>query len=80
VRWDPRELERLRQDMRQSGRRTAAMVAGGSLVIASALLMTLGPGASLLAPGLSGGLFAMGAGLGATGLAVLALPWLDRGP
>jgi ubiquinone biosynthesis protein len=80
VRWHPQELERLRRDVRQSGRRTAAMVAGGSLVIASALLMTLGPGASLLAPGLSGGLFALGAGLGATGLAVLALPWIDRGP
>jgi ubiquinone biosynthesis protein len=80
VRWRPEELARLRAEIRRGNRRTASMVAGGSLLIGGALLVTLGPNAGLLSGTLPGGLFALGIGLGGTGLVVLTFPWLDRGP
>jgi len=80
VRWQPDEMARLRAEIRQGSRRTSAMVAGGSLFIGGALLVTLGPSAGLLSGTLPGGLFALGVGLGGAGLATLMLPWIDREP
>jgi ubiquinone biosynthesis protein len=78
VRWRDQDLARLREEIRRGNQRTAKMVGGGAMLIAGSLLVTLGPAASLLAPGLSGGLFALGAGLGATGLVTLLAPWMGR--
>jgi len=78
VSWNDADLDRLRNEVRRGDRRTAKMIGGGSMLISGALLVTLGPAASLLSGTLSGGLFAIGAGLGITGLATLLAPWMGR--
>ncbi len=79
VSWQPQDLAQLRAEIHHSGRRTALMVAGGSLLISGVLLVTLGPSTGLLSGALPGGLFSLGVGLGGAGLAALILPWLNKG-
>ncbi|VAX07476.1 Ubiquinone biosynthesis regulatory protein kinase UbiB [hydrothermal vent metagenome] len=47
--WKSKELEQFRKDAKRTSQQTIVAISGGSMLIAAALLLTLGPGAALSA-------------------------------
>ncbi|HEC15114.1 MAG TPA: ubiquinone biosynthesis regulatory protein kinase UbiB [Sedimenticola sp.] len=75
LKWKSRELEEFRKEARRAGQATVAAISGGAMLIASALLLTLGSGAPLPATAVS----IAGVVLGGGGGLILARAWLRGG-
>jgi ubiquinone biosynthesis protein len=67
VKWKSDTLDGLRQDLKRQGRRTVQAIAGGSMLISGALLLTFSP--VVLS---SAAAIVFGAGLGLSGMILLA--------
>ena len=72
LKWKSEELEQLRKDAKKANQSTVAAIGGGSMLIASALLVTLGPSAALSATTAS----IIGTILGGSGGLILFRAWL----